>query len=386
MLKKALSLYVHIPFCEKKCRYCDFLSAPASLQNREQYVIDLCKSIKEQAEFYTEYEVITIFFGGGTPSILEGSQMRRILECIRSSFLVSTDAEITIEVNPGTVDLEKWKLYKKIGINRISIGLQSAQNEELELLGRIHTYETFLESYQQARSVGFDNINIDLISSLPGQTIKDYLKTLHTVLALKPEHISAYSLILEEHTALYQMFIDENGREKSVFWNEKEIRLLDEDTDREIYHLTKKVLEEAGYERYEISNYAQKGKECRHNKVYWERGEYLGLGAGAASLVGKERFKNENTYPFSHIEREQLGKKEEMEEYMFLGLRMMKGVSEKQFEDNFQCSMKEVYGEIIRKFQEEGMMEERWMDQEKRIVLTEKGLDVSNYIMSEFLL
>ncbi len=379
-------MYIHIPFCMKKCRYCDFFSAPASFKEREQYVTDLVRSIYEQAKDYTDYEVISLFFGGGTPSILTAEQIAKIMEALQKSFAVRSDAEITIEVNPGTVDYAFFEAIRKMGINRVSIGLQSANNEELKFLGRIHTYEDFLRCFEDARKAGFDNLNVDLISSLPGQNLLSYQKTLEKVIALKPEHISAYSLIMEENTQLYDMFYDASGKEKNYCENGKTYELLSEEADREIYHLTKKVLREHGYERYEISNYSLPGKECRHNLVYWHRGEYLGLGAKAASLVRNERFVNEDRFPFSHTEKEVLSKEDQMAEFMFLGLRTIKGVSMSDFSKQFQVGMNEVYEKQLEKLLKEGLIEiKRDSLQELYVSLTDLGLDVSNYAMAEFI-
>ena len=277
-----LELYIHIPFCVKKCLYCDFLSAPAGEEVRERYVEALLTEIRGRGREYAGRPVSSVFFGGGTPSLLTGTQMKRLLGTVSGSFLLAADAEITAEANPGTVDLEKLTAYAQAGINRLSIGLQSADNVELAAIGRIHTWEQFLETYRQARQAGFVNVNVDLMSALPGQTAESYENTLRRVLALapQPEHISAYSLILEEGTPLYDSC---------------QAGLTDipgEDTDRRMYQDTKRILEEAGYRRYEISNYAKEGFACRHNCGYWQRRDYLGLGLGAASLEGNVRFKN----------------------------------------------------------------------------------------------
>lgn len=346
---------------------------------------ELVISIEEQKSEYAEYEVISVFFGGGTPSLLKAEKLEKIMCALRRCFFISQDAEITIEVNPGTVDSAKWQSYKKLGINRASIGLQSANNEELELLGRIHTYEDFLECFRDARAAGFQNLNVDLISSLPGQTIESYEETLKKVIALKPEHISAYSLILEEHTPFYEMFFDKNGDEKSCVVNGKTYHLLTEEEDRDIYHLSKEILERAGFNRYEISNYAKPGFECHHNLVYWRRGEYLGLGAGASSLIRNHRFQNENLYPFAHQEIEELTKQDEMSEFMFLGLRTTKGVSSKIFMELFGTELTDVYGNEIKKLEKEGLLETKEIDGEEMwFRLTELGLDLANYAMTYF--
>lgn len=411
---KDLALYVHIPFCAKKCAYCDFLSGQATVETQREYVTVLCEEIRREAAIATEYRVISVFFGGGTPSILEQGLLAQIMETIRSNYKLLPDAEITVECNPGTLTADKLSEYRKAGVNRLSIGLQSADNAELKLLGRIHTWEQFLESYELARKAGFDNINIDLMSALPGQTLANYEQTLRKVLALQPEHISAYSLIIEEGTPFYEQYrfqmkmremfggmgvVNMAGNSKEM---EEELRdmcedlqqelLPDEWTERRMYERTKEVLEEAGYYRYEISNYAKPGRECRHNLCYWERTEYLGFGIGAASLFQECRFdridrltlyiSKLNAGESTRTEEEVLTQQMQMEEYMFLGLRKMQGVSISGFAKLYGVEMQEVYGDVIRKYQEYEMLqiEQDWLR------LTPDGINVSNRILSEFLL
>ena len=277
-MKQNLSLYVHIPFCVRKCLYCDFLSGPQSADVQEQYVEALCREIQETSPEYREFQVVSVFIGGGTPSVLQPEQTIRIMETMKNCFALTDTCEISMEMNPGTVTPEKMKAYRACGINRISIGLQSANDEELKALGRIHTYADFLKAYEMAVEAGFTNINVDLMSAIPEQTMDSYQETLRKVLALQPQpaHISAYSLIVEEGTPFY----------------EQELNLPDEDTERRMYEITDDILRGAGYHRYEISNYAKEGKECFHNKVYWQRGNYLGLGIGSASLIRNVRFHN----------------------------------------------------------------------------------------------
>lgn len=370
---KALELYIHIPFCIKKCNYCDFLSAPSTETERQNYVENLCEKICSFKEIAKDYCVVSIFVGGGTPSILESDQMHMIFEALRDTFYIEEGAEITTEMNPGTVTEEKLKVYKELGINRLSIGLQSVDDEELEVLGRIHTYEEFLETYKMARNFGFDNINIDLISAIPGQTAESWKTTLKTVAELCPEHISAYSLIIEEGTPFYEMYGEEmEGKKENVSVLKK---LPGEEEERKMYQDTKKILSEYGFHRYEISNYAKEGYECRHNLGYWDRTEYLGIGVGAASFMGHKRW-------VEGEEPESLSQENEMEEYMFLGLRKMEGVSKKKFQKEFEKRIEEVYGTAIENMKEQGLLEEEG----DFIRLTEQGIDVSNYVMSEFLL
>ena len=385
---KELELYLHIPFCERKCAYCDFLSAPADLPVRISYIKKLQEEIAYYGLEFEEYQVSSIFLGGGTPTLLEGYQLAAILETVKKYFRLVADAEITVECNPGnpgTLTAGKAEKLVQAGFNRLSMGLQSADDRELQLLGRIHNFAQFLESYDLARKAGFENINVDLMSALPGQTLKSWQNTLQKVTALRPEHISAYSLIIEEGTPFYERFAeDERIREEGGH-----PRLLPEEAiERQMYELTQRFLHTKGYERYEISNYAKPGSECRHNCGYWTRKDYLGLGLGASSLVGHQRFQNTSDLKeyleqeYHHIHTETLDKKSEMEEFMFLGLRLMTGISRQQFEKTFQVTLDSVYGEVLRKLKSEQLIEEV----AGYVRLTEYGIDVSNYVLSEFLL
>lgn len=379
---KELELYIHIPFCVKKCAYCDFLSGPATEECIEQYVSSLVKEMEAHKESVCGYEVVSIFLGGGTPSVLNEEQVKRLFETIRKNFVLREDAEITMEANPGTVTKEKLLAYKEAGINRLSFGLQSTNDEELKELGRIHTYETFLKNYKLARECGFRNINVDLISAIPKQTVESWKVSLEQVIALEPEHISTYSLIVEEGTPFAALYGEGGPREKE---------LPDEMVEREIYYQTEEILSRAGYQRYEISNYAKPGKECKHNLGYWERREYLGIGIGAASLMGNIRYKNvdniefyvEHSHDLQEIqeEKEELSVKAQMEEFFFLGLRKMEGVSAKEFKETFDCDVQEHYGTEIKKLTNEGLLKEN----DGRLMLTKKGIDISNYVFAEFL-
>lgn len=397
MIKKELELYVHIPFCVRKCVYCDFLSGPAGTDERAAYVDALIREIRCMKNNYDEYRVSTVFLGGGTPSILEGEDTARIFKALHKSFNLAEDAEVTIEANPGTVTEEKLAAWKTAGISRISIGLQSADDRELKLLGRIHTWQDFLETYSLARKAGFTNINVDLISAVPGQTLAGWEKTLRTVAELGPEHISAYSLIIEEGTPFFEHY-GAGGKQPDMdgpAWPP----LPDEEEDRAIYEATALLLQKYGYHRYEISNYAKEGYECRHNLGYWERTEYLGLGLGASSLIRECRFHNtadmekylsafsekeeaasEEACEKIREEKESLTREEQMAEFMFLGLREMKGVSTHRFRECFGTELEQVYGEQIRKLKREGLLEEA----DGRLRLTPRGIDISNYVFCEF--
>lgn len=381
---KELELYLHIPFCVKKCNYCDFLSAPAEEETRAAYVDALLEEIRgfEDPE---DYEVVTVFFGGGTPSILPGQEIFRIMEALREKFSFRKGAEITLEANPGTVDKEKLSCYKKAGINRLSFGLQSADAEELKKLGRIHTWEKFLESFQLAREAGFSNINVDLMSALPGQTKESWEKTLRQVLALQPEHISAYSLIIEEGTPFYQLY--EKDVERRDAGEEPEL-LPSEEEERAMYEATGRILKEQGYLHYEISNYAKPGRECRHNLGYWQRRDYLGFGLGASTLLNPVRYKNTEDLEaylggdFSKKEFFVLTKDNQIEETMFLGLRVLDGVSKEKFREQFSCELRVVYRKELEKLEQEGLLEEEG----DFVRLTSRGIDLSNPVLAEFLL
>ena len=375
---KKLGLYIHIPFCVKKCNYCDFLSAPANKQVQIAYMETLQKEIEEKAIEYKEWIVDTVFIRGGTPTSVPHETIVNTMETIKKEFALTKDCEITMECNPGTVTMEAMNAYAAAGINRISIGLQSADDGLLKTLGRIHTYEQFLDSYNYARNAGIQNINVDIMSGLPSQTIEQYTDTLKKVADLGVEHISAYSLIVEEGTPFYKLY------------EEEKLELPDEDTEREMYYQTGTMLKQYGFLRYEISNYAKNGFECKHNKRYWQRDNYLGIGLGAASFIENTRYKNtewldeyliENKY-LEKNEIQNLSKEECMEEFMFLGLRMTKGISKTEFKESFGVLVEDVYGKVIEKLTSQGLIQTK----DDFISLTDYGLDVSNSVWVEFLL
>lgn len=385
-MTKTIGIYIHIPFCVKKCAYCDFLSAPpCGVSQIESYVSALCKEISLRAGTYPSRLVDTIFFGGGTPSLLPAASFEAIMSALKAHFIIAEAAEITVECNPDTVDKAKLEAYRQIGVNRISFGLQSASDEELLRIGRIHTYERFLESFNLARKVGFKNINVDLISALPEQNVADWEYTLNTVAKLKPEHISAYSLILEEDTKLYE------DRDKYNFPTE--------DEDVEMYAVTARILETYGYKRYEISNYAKEGFESRHNNRYWQRREYFGFGIGAASFVNDRRFSNirnideyisvlsngEKALSKLFVEEEKLSKEEAMAEFFYLGLRRMEGVYFSDFSEMFDEDATKIYGAVMDKLVRNGLLcyiEEH--DKKLGVRLTTEGIFVSNTVFVEF--
>lgn len=467
---KTISFYIHIPFCVRKCSYCDFLSFSASNDIQDRYFKALINEIKCAGPWLnaesTTYVVKSIFFGGGTPSSVDPAWIVKILDTIRDTFDVAKDAEITIEMNPGTVTPESLAIYKKSGINRISIGCQSLNDNELKELGRIHDSKTFYDTFHAARAAGFDNINVDLMSALPGQTIASYKDNLAKIVALRPEHISAYSLIIEEGTPFYEKYKDVIDRDlydveddlvkegvvgkknledsdskcvNSQMSDNKSniIPLPSEEEERQMYEDTITILNQNGYHRYEVSNYARNDGdyECYHNKAYWKRYEYLGLGLGAAGMVADERYTNTDGikdycaywYDFGicdkirhstddldegniennnnidkHpniddmtdsnksdmyalrplLEHDKLSVDACMEETMFLGLRMDVGISVSDFERRFDRKLEDVYGKVIQKLEKEALI---LMDND-RLKLTEKGLEVSNAVLSDFLI
>lgn len=403
-----MGIYIHIPFCVRKCNYCDFLSFPVDEDIKPKYMKALTDEIRAYGKLYGKggslgsVVVPSVFFGGGTPSILESKYIYQIMSVLYDCFDFVKVPEITIECNPGTINLLKLSDYSHIGINRLSMGLQSACNDELRALGRIHSYEAFKESFKDARKAGFKNINIDIMSALPGQTLSSYKETLNKVLSYEPEHISAYSLIIEEGTPFFKIY--DNYKPDCGY-----APLPDEDTEREMYYMTDELLTAKGFSRYEISNYAKCGYECKHNLSYWSRINYLGLGLGASSFIDNVRFKNisdlnryisicsgldchninvsdNNTslYIDSLTDKNELvtlSTADAMAEYMYLGLRKINGVSIKGFFDSFGREMSEVYGDILKKHLEYGLISIK----DDTISLTKKGIDVSNFVLSDFI-
>lgn len=377
---RPLEIYIHIPFCIKKCLYCDFISGESTLEEKKRYIQALQKEIVTLSEEYKEYAVETVFIGGGTPSTLFPGAVASIMDCVRKNFSCVPHMEVTIETNPGTLSYEKLLEYKNAGINRLSMGLQSARCEELKLLGRIHTFEQFVENYKLAREIGFDNINVDLMYAIPGQTMDSFSYSLRQVVNLQPEHISVYSLILEEGTPFY-----ENRERLSA-------SLVEEDTEREMYHYAESFLQKYGYDRYEISNYARPGRECKHNIGYWIRKEYVGFGVSAASYVQGIRYSNvtgieeyceliaQDNVNLLKENMQVLSVKDAMEEMMFLGLRLKKGISAKAFQEQFGMDIYEEYGDALYRNEKDGLLKLG-----EQIYLTQKGTDLSNYCMARFL-
>ncbi|MDM0472177.1 radical SAM family heme chaperone HemW [Clostridium perfringens] len=374
-----ISLYIHIPFCAQKCLYCDFPSFARKDHLRKAYIEALNKEIISLREKHNNLEISTIFIGGGTPSVLEANELECLLKEV-AKLNMAKDIEYSMECNPGNLTEEKLEVMKKYGVNRISMGLQAKQDNLLKGLGRIHNYKTFKENFLLAKKVGFNNINVDLMFGLPNQSLNEWEETLREIISLEPAHISAYSLIIEEGTAFYNLY--ENDK----------LKLPTEEEERKMYHLAKKILEENGFNQYEISNYAKEGKECRHNLAYWNMDNWIGVGSAAASYINGKRIKNISSveeYINSIKDKGEAveeiinnSKNDNMEEFMFMGLRKINGIDENEFKNRFSMNINDVYGEILNKYIGEGLL----IRESGRIFLSEKGIEISNVIMADFLL
>ena len=363
-------LYIHIPFCVKKYKYCDFLSFSGCMDKAEQYI----NAVEKEMERFAGETVDTVFIGGGTPTCLEPPLLERLLTAVNSIFKVSAGCEFSAEANPGTLTKEKLAVMKNGGVNRLSIGVQSFNDNELELLGRIHTAEEAARTVQAAQEY-FDNINIDLMTAIPEQTMESLKYNLSKAAELGVSHISCYSLIIEDGTPLYRDY------------NEGKLNLPDEDTDRDMYAYLCGFLRENGYKKYEISNFAKPGFECRHNLKYWDCMEYIGVGAGAHSYIDGIRY--ENTRDFlgyiqgkTMVERQELSIDDMISEFMIMGLRKSAGVSKNEFRRRFGRDIREVYLPILKKFLDAGLL----LENDKMIYLSDRGVDISNSVMCEFIL
>ncbi len=374
--KNKIGIYVHIPFCKKKCDYCDFISYCGKDDFIEKYV----DSVKKEIEHVKiKSEITTIYIGGGTPSYIDSKFIVQILEKIKEKN-VAQDAEITIEVNPGTVTQEKLQDYIECGINRISIGLQTTNDELLKQIGRIHNYEQFLETYKLAKKVGFKNINVDLMLGLPNQRIIDLKESLENVLKLAPKHISVYSLIVEDGTPIANKI--ENGK----------LKLPDDELERNMYWYVKNTLELNGYKHYEISNFAKKGYESKHNMNCWNQMEYVGIGTGAHSYRDITRYSNtedikeyiknvqkgefEKNRIIHEIQKEEDSKKE----FMLLGLRKIDGLKISEFKNKFGDNPIYLYRNELKKLSDEKLI----IIQDDNIRLSNKGIDLANLVWEEF--
>ncbi|EDS76389.1 putative oxygen-independent coproporphyrinogen III oxidase [Clostridium botulinum C str. Eklund] len=369
------SLYIHIPFCKQKCLYCDF----TSYCGRENRMVDYSRALSKEIDQIKNKKINTIFIGGGTPTYL-CLQGWNILKKSIDKLEKSIDLEFTVESNPRTFDEEKLKFLKSIGVNRISIGLQAWQDKHLKSLGRIHTKDEFLKSYHMARQIGFKNINVDLMFGIPNQTLADWKETLLEVTKLNPEHLSCYSLIIEEGTPFYD------------FYEKNKIELPSEELERKMYDYTLKFLESKGYKQYEISNFSKEKYECRHNLVYWNLNEYIGCGAASHSYVDGYRYRNEediekyidsiekNKSPI--VEKIKTSLKSDIEEFIFMGLRKIKGISIKEFHKRFNKEIYDLYGTVIKTHISNGLLVEK----DDYLYLSHKGIEVSNYVLSDFIL
>lgn len=375
---RELSLYFHIPYCKSKCYYCDFNSYADKKETVNKYFQCLLKEV----EMYKEHKnvtVKTIFIGGGSPSLVDSSNVTKIINKCKQTFKMGKNVEISIEGNPESLTKAKLQKYKDCGINRLSIGLQAWQNNLLKDLGRIHTVEQFISAYNIAQKVGFKNINIDLMFGLPNQTMNNWVETLEKTMELNPEHISCYSLKLEEGTKLYDAY------------DKGALALPDEDTEREMYYKAKEVFEKNGYKQYEISNFAKQGFECSHNSTYWTYREYIGFGAGAHSFLDLNRSENEANIEkyiekikkgqFAYHERQAISESEQMSEYIITKLRMSEGIKKNDFNKRFKVKIEDMYKSVIDRFVDEGLLEEN----RRYIRLTDKGLDFGNVVMREFI-
>ena len=390
MEEKEIGLYVHIPFCRQRCYYCDFVSYANKFDIVEEYIQCLKKEIIQYANenrIMSEHGleprnvINTIYIGGGTPSSIDENYIVSILDTIKNNFKVREDAEITIEVNPGTVNKDKLEAYKKVGINRLSIGLQSVQDNILKCIGRIHTYKDFLNTYEYARETGFDNINVDLMIDLPNQTIGDVKETVKAILGLKPEHISVYSLILEKNTKMYEMI------------SSKIVSIAPDETERQMYWYVKETLEKHKYNQYEISNFARAGFESKHNMNCWNQNEYIGVGVSASSFMENRRYSNipELTEYMANIQKgtpnrnlvleEILDEESKMNEFMMLGLRKIEGISILEFERIFKINPIMKYCKELDKLNHEGLID---IDA-NNIKLSKKGIDLANLVWEEFI-
>ncbi|CAM2845679.1 radical SAM family heme chaperone HemW [Hathewaya histolytica] len=372
---KEKSLYIHIPFCPKKCLYCDFSSFANIEYLMDDYVDALCKEIL----FYKNiYKFKTIFIGGGTPTFLNIQNLEKLGECIKELDL-SKDLEFTMEGNPGTFNLQKLKAIKGIGVNRLSMGVQSYDNNLLDKIGRIHTAEEFEKNYFLCREAGFDNINLDLMFGLPSQKLEHWKTTLQKAVLLNPEHLSCYSLIIEEGTPFYKMYKDRKG-------------LPTEEEEREMYNYTLQFLKHKGYKQYEISNFAKEGKKCKHNLAYWDLEDYLGCGTAAHSFIEGNRMENVTSIKdyIDRINSEEcsIGHKhvnsntETIEEFMFMGLRKIDGIDKNIFKNKFNIEIHDIYNKVIEKYKKLNLLYE----DENKLALTKEGIEFSNTVMAEFIL
>ena len=363
-------LYIHIPFCKKKCKYCDFIS----YTNKEDIFDEYIEKLSDEALEYKGAKINTVFIGGGTPSLLSCEQLKKLTEMIKTTFVLSDNCEFTIEANPKTLDSDKLNTLKSCGVNRISLGVQSFNDDELKAIGRIHDAKTAYNTVELIKENGFDNFNLDLMLNLPNQTNESLLKTLESAISLNPSHISCYSLILEENTPLFEEYESGNFQATS------------DDYDRELYTLAKDILYQNGYEQYEISNFARNGLYSKHNLKYWNCDEYIGIGVAAHSYLNGTRFyntseMNEYLNGNCHIEEKTfLTNEDKICEYIIMRLRLTDGIPTEEFKKRFNIDFYKNYKALIDKFINAGFMKY----ENNSYKLTDKGFDISNSIMCEF--
>lgn len=375
---KAFSLYIHIPFCKSKCHYCDFTSFLCNNETMSKYIKSLMVELSIYKERLKGYSISTIFIGGGTPSTIDAKYIEEILNYIYDNYNTDLLEEISIEINPGTIDEYKVKKYKKLGINRISLGVQSINDKILKSIGRSHNVQDIYNSIDILKNQGFNNINADLIFSLPGQTIEDIEYSLREIIRLELEHISLYSLIIEDDTPLGRLY------------SRGLVEYIDEDLDREIYHKSIEILKNAGYEHYEVSNFAKNNKKCLHNLAYWRIQPYLGVGLSSHSNLFSERFYNYSdmskyneslsTGNLPLEGRELIDKETEIGEYMIMGLRLIQGVNIREYQERFSEDIYSRYGQVISKHKANELLR----DSDGHLSLTKKGLDLANLVEVDF--
>lgn len=376
---KSFGLYIHIPFCVQKCHYCDFTSFPRKGRDIVKYIEFLIKELSIYKERLSDYKLETIFIGGGTPSVINERYIKNILDYIYSNYNVEELKEVTIEVNPGTITMDKAKIYKSIGINRVSIGLQSLNDKMLRMLGRVHNYTDIKNSIDILRMAGFDNINVDLIFGLPEQSLDDVNNTLKQIVEFDIEHISYYSLILEEGTLMNEWY------KKGL------ITLPNEDLERQMYRHIVDYLNKNNYNHYEISNFSKLGYECKHNLTYWKIKPYLGVGLNSHSNIFSKRFWNTSDFN-EYYEKlcinqlpvegeEEIDREMEIAEYSIMGLRLIDGILKEEFYNRFHESLYNIYENIIHKHINNGLL----LDDGKSIKLTDKGLDLANLVEVDFM-
>lgn len=374
-----VSLYIHIPFCKKKCNYCDFLSFEDKIDEIDKYILALIEEIKSYKNLLDKSIVKSIFIGGGTPSILSAYNISLLMNTLHSSFKIENSCEISIECNPESITREKLILYKDLGINRVSLGLQAMENKHLQTLGRIHSQKDFMNSYYILKELGYKNINVDLMFGLPNQSLYEWESIIKEIIKLDIEHISAYGLIIEENTPFYNQY------------KKNKLILPDEEEERNMYWYANEELIRNGYDHYEISNYSKKGYSCKHNQVYWTLGQYIGMGIGAASFYKGYRMENTKIlkdYIFYKgnldkiISKKHLSLDTELkEEFIFLGLRLINGINKKEYFNRFNSKIDEDYKKVINELIKDRLL----IEKDNFLKLTKKGIDISNYALAKFI-